>query len=170
MLDYARNYGLPAVVFRMSCIYGPHQCGNEDQGWVAHFIARALTGRPIVIYGDGRQVRDVLYVDDLVDAFARVRDHIDRVAGSVFNIGGGPARTTSLLELLDALEPVAGSRVNVRYEPWRTGDQKYYVSDTRRFAAATGWRAVTDVGQGVRRLANWLMESGRLTAAERMAS
>jgi CDP-paratose 2-epimerase len=170
VLDYARSFGVPAVVFRMSCIYGPHQCGNEDQGWVAHFVARALTGQPLVIYGDGRQVRDLLFVDDLVDAFMSVRDYIDMISGQAFNIGGGPSRATSLLELLELLEPIAGSRVKVGFEGWRTGDQRYYVSDTRRFSAATGWRPQVAVTDGVRRLANWLIESGRLVAAERLAS
>jgi CDP-paratose 2-epimerase len=170
VLDYARSYGLPAVVFRMSCIYGPHQCGNEDQGWVAHFVARALTRQPLVIYGDGKQVRDLLFVEDLIDAFMHARDHIDEVSGHAFNIGGGPSRATSLLELLELLEPICGGRINLRHEAWRTGDQRYYVSDTRRFQAATGWRPETSVADGVQRLATWLIESGRLANAERMAS
>ena len=170
VLDYARSYRLPAVVLRMSCIYGPHQCGNEDQGWVAHFVARALTGQPIVIYGDGRQVRDLLYVEDLIDAFMHIRERIDGLAGRVFNMGGGPGRTVSLLELIELLGPLTGAGVKVEFEGWRTGDQKYYVSDTRRFSSATGWQPATDVTQGISRLAQWLISSGRLTAAERMAS
>src|SRR4029450_5839093 len=99
VLDYARIYGLPAVVFRMSCVYGPHQRGTEDQGWVAHFLLRALAGEPLTVYGDGAQVRDVLHVTDLVDAMLLAQDEIDDLSGSAFNVGGGPANTLSLLEL-----------------------------------------------------------------------
>lgn len=170
VLDYARSYRLPAVVLRMSCIYGPQQCGTEDQGWVAHFVARALTGRAIVIYGDGRQVRDVLFVDDLVDALLRARDRIDDVAGRAFNMGGGPRQTISLLELVRLLEPLCGRRLHPTFDTWRTGDQRYYVSDTRAFETATGWRAKVGVEEGVQRLARWLLTSGRLAAAQAMAS
>jgi CDP-paratose 2-epimerase len=170
VLDYARSYGVPAVVFRMSCIYGPHQCGNEDQGWVAHFVAHALTGQPLVIYGDGKQVRDVLYIDDLVDAFLLARENISQLAGEAFNMGGGPIHTTSLLELLARLEPIAGRQLDVRFEQWRTGDQRYYVSDTRRYTRATGWKATADVQSGVERLAHWLMTSGRLASVQAIAS
>jgi CDP-paratose 2-epimerase len=170
VLDYARSYGLPAIVFRMSCIYGPHQCGNEDQGWVAHFVAHALTSQPLVIYGDGQQVRDLLFVGDLVDAFLLARDHVTTLAGRAFNIGGGPSRTASLLELIAMLEPVAGRAVTLRFDSWRTGDQRYYVSDTRAFQSATGWRAQVAVEEGIRRLAEWLMTSGRLATAQAIAS
>src|SRR5207248_756250 len=103
VLDYARTFGLRTAVFRMSCIYGPHQFGNEDQGWVAHFLIRAMQGRPITIYGDGRQVRDILFVEDLVNAFLLAHEHIGDISGQAFNIGGGPANTISLLELLDLI-------------------------------------------------------------------
>jgi CDP-paratose 2-epimerase len=170
VMDYARSYRLPAVVFRMSCIYGPHQCGNEDQGWVAHFVAQALSGQPLVIYGDGRQVRDVLFVDDLIDAFLRARNNIEQLAGRAFNMGGGAVKTTSLVELLAMLEPLTGRKLNVTYEDWRTGDQRYYVSDTRAYEKATRWRATVDPESGLQRLAQWLMASGRLTAAQAIAS
>ena len=101
VIDYARTFGLPAVVFRMSCIYGPHQFGNEDQGWVAHFLIRALKGEPITLYGDGRQVRDILYVEDLVDAFLLAQAEMPRLSGQAFNMGGGPGNTISLKDLLD---------------------------------------------------------------------
>jgi CDP-paratose 2-epimerase len=170
VLDYARSYRLPAVVFRMSCIYGPHQCGNEDQGWVAHFVARALTGEPLVIYGDGRQVRDLLFVDDLMEAFLIARDRITSLSGQAFNMGGGPNKTTSLLELIRLLEPIAGRKLAVTFDSWRTGDQRYYVSDTQRFAGSTGWRAQIKVETGVQRLAQWLMRSGRLSTTQAIAS
>jgi CDP-paratose 2-epimerase len=165
VLDYARTFGLPAVVFRMSCIYGPHQCGNEDQGWVAHFVMRAMQQRPISIYGDGLQVRDVLFVDDLVDALFRAQAQVTSIAGEAFNIGGGPSRTTSLVELLDTLSDVNGRTTAVDFDAWREADQRYYVSDTRKFEQATGWRARVGVADGVRALHDWLRASGCAPAA-----
>ena len=123
----------------MSCIYGPRQFGTEDQGWVAHFLLRALAGEPITLFGDGMQVRDILFVDDLVDAFLLAERHIDRLAGRAFNIGGGPGNVISLLDLLDQIEALEGRRPELDREDWRTGDQRYYVSDTRSFQQATGW-------------------------------
>ena len=154
--DYARSYGLQTVVFRMSCIYGPHQMGSEDQGWVAHFVLRALRGEPITLYGDGCQVRDVLFVDDLVEAFLLAEANLPRLAGEVFNIGGGPQNTVSLLELVDTLEGIQGARPLLHHGQWRLGDQRYYVSDTRKFQRETGWRAEVDVREGVQRLQDWL--------------
>jgi CDP-paratose 2-epimerase len=156
VLDYARTFGLPAVVFRMSCIYGPHQFGTEDQGWVAHFLIRAMEGRPITIYGDGLQVRDILYVDDLVRAFMVAHDCMADVAGQAFNIGGGPTRTTSLIELVEIISSVQQERVALDFDAWREADQRYYVSDTRRFQEATGWTPRVSVAEGVRALHAWL--------------
>jgi len=157
VLDYARTFRLPAAVFRMSCIYGPHQCGTEDQGWVAHFVIRAIQGEPVTIYGDGMQVRDVLFVDDLVDAFLLAQSRMDRVRGRAFNVGGGPASTTSLLELLDRIRELHGSRPPFERDAWRAADQRYYVSDTRRFRALTGWQPKTDLAAGLRALYRWLV-------------
>lgn len=140
----------------MSCIYGPHQFGNEDQGWVAHFLIRNLRGEPLSLYGNGKQVRDILFVEDLVEAFLRARRSASRLAGRAFNIGGGAERTTSLLELLAWMERHQGRRPQVDFHDWRTGDQSYYVSDTRRFQEATGWRPRISVDEGVERLNNWL--------------
>ncbi|MDB4912253.1 MAG: NAD-dependent epimerase/dehydratase, partial [Gemmatimonadetes bacterium] len=159
VLDYARSYGLKAIVFRMSCIYGPHQFGTEDQGWVAHFLIRAIEGRPIVLYGDGMQVRDILFVDDLVDAFLLAQRNMDPHGGTAFNIGGGAANTTSLLELLRLIERIHGDSPDVAMQGWRTGDQRYYVSDTRRFQQATGWQPRVGVEEGVTRLHNWLLDA-----------
>jgi CDP-paratose 2-epimerase len=156
--DYARSYGLRTVVFRMSCIYGWRQFGTEDQGWVAHFLLRALASEPITLFGDGRQVRDILFVDDLVDALLRARRGIDTLAGRVFNIGGGPENVVSLLELIDMIGALEGRRPDLVHEGWRTGDQRYYVSDTRAFQAATGWRPAVGARQGVKRLHGWLRE------------
>src|SRR4029079_9510031 len=136
IIDYARTFGLPAVVFRMSCIYGPHQCSNEDQGWVAHFVMRAMQGCPITVYGDGLQVRDVLFVDDLIDALLVAQSRMDALAGEAFNIGGGPERTTSLVELLDRLAALNGRAADVDFDAWREADQRYYVSDTRKLEQA----------------------------------
>jgi CDP-paratose 2-epimerase len=150
------------VVFRKSCIYGPRQFGMEDQGWVAWFTLAAVYGRPITIFGDGRQVRDVLYVDDLVRAYRAAYRRIDAAAGEIFNIGGGPASTMSLLELLDMLGELLGRRVPVGYDDWRPGDQKVYVSDIRKAARVLGWRPRTSPPAGVRRLYEWIRGNPRL--------
>jgi CDP-paratose 2-epimerase len=155
VLDYSRSYGLQTVVFRMSCIYGPHQHGNEDQGWVAHMARSAMRDEPITIYGDGMQVRDLLFVDDLVDAFGLARRNIGKLSGRAFNIGGGPANTVSLLELIQRLQDLLGRRVEISFDEWRVGDQRYYVSDTGKFSMSTGWRAQTQVAQGVAAMCEW---------------
>src|SRR5215216_5322148 len=154
--DYARTYRLPALVFRMSCIYGPHQYGNEDQGWVAHFLIRSMSGKPITIYGDGMQVRDILFIEDLVDAFLLAQQHMKKLTGNAFNIGGGPANTISLLELLDLLAELHGGDLSVRFEDWRAADQRYYVADTSKFGRLTGWQPRVGVNEGVRRLYEWI--------------
>ena len=161
VIDYARTYRMRALVFRMSCIYGPHQYGNEDQGWVAHFVIRSVTGKPITIYGDGKQVRDILFIDDLVDAFLLAQQHMRRLSGSAFNIGGGPANTISLLELLDLITELHGGDLSIEFESWRAADQRYYVADTSKFAAMTGWKPKVGVREGIRRLYEWLMASGQ---------
>lgn len=156
VLDYAKSYGLPAAVFRMSCIYGPHQHGTEDQGWVAHFLLRALWNDTITLYGDGRQVRDLLWVEDLVDAFVRARDRIDALAGQAFNVGGGPRNRASLVEVLELIREVSGRPGDVTFAPARQGDQRYYVADTRRLTAAVGWEPEMRVEPGVEELYRWL--------------
>ena len=130
VLDYARSFGLPAVVLRMSCIYGERQLGTEDQGWVAHFLLRAIAGEPITIYGDGRQVRDILHVGDAVEAYISCWRRIGRIAGRAFNLGGGPANAVSLRRLLSHIEDVLGRRADVAFAPSRQGDQRYFVADT----------------------------------------
>jgi CDP-paratose 2-epimerase len=159
VLDYTRSYGLQAIVFRMSCIYGAHQFGTEDQGWVAHFLIRALEGRPITLYGDGRQVRDILSVEDLVDAFLLAQEHMASESGEAFNIGGGPRNTVSLLELLELMEELLGHKPEVEFDEWRTGDQRYYVSDTGKFQRATGWKPQISVQEGLARLHQWLLKA-----------
>jgi CDP-paratose 2-epimerase len=162
VLDYARTFGLHTVVFRMSCIYGPHQFGTEDQGWVAHFLIAALRRQPLTIYGDGLQVRDILFVDDLVTAMLLAQANAAALAGEAFNIGGGPANTTSLVELLDLIGDLLGDRPLGRLEPWRTADQRYYVSDTTKFSRLTGWRPRVSVREGVAALCDWLMSGSAI--------
>jgi CDP-paratose 2-epimerase len=157
--DYARSFGLPTVVFRMSCIYGPNQMGNEDQGWVAHFLIRALRGESITLFGDGKQVRDVLFVDDLTDAMVRAIEGAHALSGQAFNVGGGPSNTISLLELLELIRSMTGKRCAVEYQPTRVGDQRYYVSDVGKLSSAIGWQPSTGVREGVERLADWLRRS-----------
>lgn len=156
VLDYARSFGLKNVVFRMSCIYGEHQFGTEDQGWVAHFILKALRNENIVIYGDGMQVRDVLFAEDLVEAFLLAWKDIDKFQGEAFNMGGGPRNSISLLELIDLLENLLGRPVQRSFDEWRKGDQKYYISDTSKFRNATGWKPLIPVKEGIRILYDWL--------------
>ena len=165
VLGYAHSYRIPAAVFRISCVYGPRQLGTEDQGWIAHFLSRAIRGEPITIYGDGMQVRDVLYVDDLIDALFRAWNQIRAVRGRAFNIGGGPRNTLSLWELIDMIEQLRGERPELRFEPWREGDQRYYVSDTQAFSAATGWQPRVGPQPGVEALHSWL--ASHVTGIER---
>ncbi len=159
VVDWARTFGLRACVFRMSCIYGPRQLGTEDQGWVAHFLIKAMRGETISIYGDGKLVRDVLLVDELVDAMFRVRKDIGRLAGQAFNVGGGPGSTISLLELVERIEHVTRRKPRVDFDEWRLADQRWYVSDTRRLERATGWRPLVDPMTGVKRLHDWLQQN-----------
>jgi CDP-paratose 2-epimerase len=163
--DYHRIYGLRTVVFRQSCIYGYRQFGVEDQGWVAWFAISALRGRPMRVYGDGKQVRDVLFASDLVDALLTAWAHADRLRGKAFNIGGGPRNTTSLFELIQLITALHGVRPTLEHGGWRTGDQRYDVSDIRAFKAATGWSPQVGVQAGVTRLYRWLAENRRATAA-----
>jgi CDP-paratose 2-epimerase len=161
VLDYASSYGLATCVLRMSCIYGPHQNGTEDQGWVAHFVIRAMQGRPITIYGDGKQVRDLLFVEDLVGALMLAERHLHEVAGQAFNIGGGPDNTVSLLELIAQIAALHGEPPAVEFGDWRVGDQRWYVSDSMKFSEVTGWRPRVGVAEGIRLLYDWLLVSRR---------
>jgi len=158
--DYSRVYGVPTVVFRMSCIYGPRQFGNEDQGWVAHFVINALKGKTLSIYGDGKQVRDLLFIDDLVDALSRVAAHRERTAGQIFNVGGGPANAVSIwTEFGPLLERTIGRVPDIQRGTWRPGDQKIYVSDIRKVARELGWTPRTAPADGIQRLAAWAEEA-----------
>lgn len=156
VIDYARIYGLKTVNFRQSCIYGYRQFGVEDQGWVAWFMIAHTLGRPITIYGTGKQVRDLLFIDDLVNCYLRAIERIDAVAGMTFNIGGGPSNATSLVEFLDRLAALSGRPARVTFADWRQGDQLVYVSDIRKAQAKLDWRPGVDVQEGVRRLYEWV--------------
>lgn len=158
VLDFARSFGVPTAVLRMSCIYGPRQMGTEDQGWVAHFAISALKGQGISLFGDGCQVRDVLDVDDAVDAYLGCWRNMDRVAGRAFNLGGGPANAISLRQLMRHIEGLTGRAFVVESHDWRPGDQRYYVSDTRRVSETLGLRPWRPWRDGVARLVRWLAE------------
>lgn len=163
--DYHRIYGIRSVVMRQSCIYGYRQFGIEDQGWVAWFIIAALKGRPITIYGDGKQVRDVLFIDDLLDAYDAAVAHIDRTAGNVYNIGGGPENTMSIwAEFGPLLERLLGRTIPVTYADWRPGDQRVYISDIRKAERDFGWRPKIGVEEGVTRLFHWVRDNMHLFA------
>ena len=164
VLDYARGFGVPACVLRMSCIYGPRQLGTEDQGWLAHFLYSVQAGRPISIYGDGRQVRDVLYVDDAVDAYMAAWDRIGQVSGQAFNLGGGPGNAVTLLEVLAEIGEISGRQADLRFSDWRPGDQRYFVADTRRAAAAFDLGPAVAWTDGLRRLAHWIAAERGLVA------
>ena len=156
VLDYARSFDIPTAVLRMSCIYGPRQFGTEDQGWVAHFLIRALRGDSITIYGDGKQVRDILHVRDAVAAYRAVLANIARVRGRAFNLGGGPRNAVSLNMVLSEIEQIVGKQTAVLRGEWREGDQLYFVAETSRLEAELGWNASMGWRDGLRDLANWL--------------
>lgn len=169
VLDYARSFGLPAVVLRMSCIYGPRQMGTEDQGWVAHFLIRALRGEAIGIFGDGCQVRDILHVADAVEAWIAAWRRIGDVSGRAFNLGGGPANAVSLLAAIREIEAITARRVALRFDAWRAGDQRWYVSDTRRAMAELGVPPPRAWREGLRDLAAWMMEEHGMRADAALA-
>ena len=160
--DYSRIYGSKTVVLRQSCIYGTRQFGIEDQGWVAWFIIASLLEKPITIYGDGKQIRDILWIEDLVDVYVRLFDHADQVAGEVFNIGGGPDNTLSLLELVDILKGKGVLKWEPVYSDWRAGDQKVFVCNVKNAYDAVGWKPTTTPKIGVKKLLDWSVDKKAL--------
>jgi CDP-paratose 2-epimerase len=161
--DYHRIFGLPTVVFRQSCIYGQRQFGIEDQGWVAWFVIAALMGRPITIYGDGKQVRDVLFVDDLLDAYDAALERIETAAGRVYNLGGGPDKTLAIwTEFEPILEKLLERKIVVSRGAWRPGDQKIFVSDIRKAGRELGWSPKVGVQEGIVRLYDWVQANRSL--------
>jgi CDP-paratose 2-epimerase len=167
--DYARIYDLPSVVFRMSCIAGPRQFGTEDQGWVAHFLYSALERRPITIYGDGHQVRDVLHVHDLVDAMDAARRCQEHTAGEIFNLGGGPERAISIVEMLEAIERETGVTPVLRHSEVRPGDQPLYISNTSKLTARTGWHASRTLRDTLQSIHGFWSANRALIASQRQA-
>lgn len=160
VLDYARSFALKTAVLRMSCIYGPRQCGTEDQGWVAHFLNCAMAGKKICIYGDGKQVRDVLHVEDAIAAYKKLLGDIDVLSGRAFNLGGGPANAVSIAEIIAEIERLPGCKLTTTNADWRAGDQLYFVADTTALAKATGWTPQIGWRQGLRDLHAWLLQEG----------
>jgi len=161
-IDYARIYGLKTVVFRQSCIYGIRQFGDEDQGWVAHFLISAALGKPITIYGDGKQLRDVLYMGDLIKAFEMAVDHITSTSGQAYNIGGGPENTISLLELISYLESKTKRQIKYSFHNRRPGDQIVYVSNIGKAKKDFGWSPTIPVKDGIDRLFDWVTQNRHL--------
>ena len=159
VLDYARIYDMPTVSFRQSCIYGPHQYGVEDQGWIAWFTIAVVLDRPITVYGNGKQVRDLLHVQDLVELYVTAAENIDTVKGHVYNVGGGPSQTFSLRELLQYLSKLSNRTVDYSMDEWRPGDQPVYISDIRRAEEDLGWVPQIGPEGGVKELYDWVVDN-----------
>lgn len=162
--DYARIYNLSTVVFRQSCIYGPMQFGIEDQGWVAHLGARAILGKPVSIFGNGKQVRDLLYIDDLVEAYLKSIGKISKVKGEVFNIGGGAVNSLSILQYVNYLEDKLRKKIKVVAKKTRTGDQKVFISDNTKIKKYLNWTPATGNREGLPKMLAWIKEKKGLFA------
>lgn len=160
--DYAAIYGLKTANFRQSCIYGPRQFGIEDQGWIAWFAIAGVRNRPITIYGDGKQVRDILYIDDLVDCYLKTVEHIDVASGQSYNIGGGPENAVSLLEVIRMLEELFETKLQLFYSGWRPGDQRMFMSDISKAKADLGWEPKIGKNEGIKRLVDWVVSNRSL--------
>jgi CDP-paratose 2-epimerase len=156
VLDFARMYNIPATSFRQSCIYGTRQFGVEDQGWVAWFVIAAILGRDITIYGDGKQVRDVLHVDDLIRGYEAAIRAPEKLTRGAFNVGGGPGQVLSLIGLIEILEDRLNRKIPLQWSDWRPGDQRIYVSDTRKIQTTLDWNCNIGVSQGVSQLIDWV--------------
>jgi CDP-paratose 2-epimerase len=163
--DYARIYGLRSVVLRQSCIYGQRQFGVEDQAWVAWFIIASLLDKPLTVFGTGKQVRDLLFIDDLIELYLRCVEHSSEVTGEIFNVGGGPNNTSSLLELVECLEAISGKRIAYSFADWRLGDQRIFISDVAKAERHLGWRPQVTVADGVERLYEWVVENTSLVSS-----
>lgn len=157
--DYHRIYDMKTVVFRQSCIYGPRQFGVEDQGWVAWFIISALKGNPITIYGDGKQVRDVLHINDLLHAYSKAIDNIELIKGNIYNIGGGPDNQLSLLQLIEMINKQAGMGMVYTFDSWRAGDQKIFCADNTKLEKELDWQIHENYREGIVTLFNWIQDN-----------
>ncbi len=160
--DYSRIYGLKTIVFRMSCIYGYRQFGTEDQGWVAHFIISSLLNKPLTIYGDGKQIRDILFIEDLIDAFQLALNQVNRLKGQFYNIGGGPKNTISLLELIELLEQFLDRKIEYKFGNWRPGDQKVYYSNIQKAKRDFNWGPLISKEDGIQKLFKWVQSNIKL--------
>jgi CDP-paratose 2-epimerase len=158
-LDFARIYGIPATSFRQSCIYGMRQFGIEDQGWVAWFAIASLLKRNITIFGDGKQVRDVLHVEDLLRAYEAAIQSPDKIAGQAFNVGGGPQQALSLLDVIDVLEKRLERKIPLRWDAWRPGDQQVYISDIRKLEQTLSWKPEIEAARGIAHLMDWVEDN-----------
>lgn len=156
--DYSRIYGMRTIVFRQSCIYGPRQWGTEDQGWVFHFLKLAHQKKPIKIFGDGKQVRDLLFIDDLISAYEKSLDSIEDTNGEVYNVGGGLVNSVSLLEALKIIEKVLKRKVEREFFDWRPGDQKVFISNNSKAHKEFGWSPDVSVAKGISKLHDWVKE------------
>jgi CDP-paratose 2-epimerase len=156
MRDFSAVYDMKTVTFRCSCIYGTRQFGNEDQGWVAHFTISSILNRPIIIYGNGKQVRDILFIDDLIKAFETASEHIKKTKGQAFNIGGGPNNTISLLELIDLLENFTKNKIKFTFDDWRPFDQNVYISDIKKAKKTFNWEPKNTKEEGIKKLFDWI--------------
>ena len=162
VIDYARIFGLNTIVFRQSGIYGPHQFGIEDQGWLAWFCNALLFDKPVTIYGNGKQVRDVLYIDDLIEAFDLAFKNIKKTKGKAYNIGGGAKFSLSIWELFEILEKLSGKKFRYSFGPWRPGDQKIYISDLTLAKKDFSWSPKTSPREGIKKLYNWISQNKNL--------
>jgi CDP-paratose 2-epimerase len=164
ILDYRRVYGLRSLVFRQSCIYGPAQLGMEEQGWVAWFAICALLGRTLTIYGDGKQVRDLLFIDDLVDLYYRAIEVEPTLSAAVYNVGGGPEQAVSLFDVIGIIEEALDHSMDLKFSDWRTEDQRVFVVDNRKAKAAFGWSPKVFPKEGIARMIGWIKENKNLFA------
>jgi CDP-paratose 2-epimerase len=160
--DYYRIYGLKTVVLRQSCIYGTRQFGVEDQGWISWFVIASLLKKPLTIYGDGKQVRDILWIDDLVDAYSKLFINSEKTAGNIFNVGGGPDNCISLHDLVKILKDEGILRETPRYDEWRPGDQKVYISDIKKIKKMVGWEPKVKPLEGIKKLIQWSIENKQI--------
>jgi CDP-paratose 2-epimerase len=157
--DYYRMYGVRSIVFRQSCVYGAHQFGNENQGWAAHFAISSVLGLPLRIYGNGKQVRDLLFMNDLCDLYVTVIENPDAMLGRIYNIGGGASNAKSVLELVHILEEILDRKLEITFGPWRPGDQRIYISDISAIARDCGWQPKTSPKAGIEKLVAWAQGS-----------
>ena len=164
-IDYARIFGLNTVVFRQSGIYGPHQFGIEEQGWLAWFCNALLFNKPVTIFGNGKQVRDVLYVDDLIRAYDAALRNIKKTRGKAYNVGGGPKFSLSIWELFDILQKLDNKKFNYSFGPWRAGDQKVYISNIGRAKRDFNWSPTVSPKEGIEKLYAWIVQNKNLILA-----